>query len=107
LRRHKVIKKIRGLVIGSLSGDAGSPRGGRFQRKALLFMKAYLGEIMKRRQRQGYPLPILVSRNFGHNVARNLPIIPIGGRVSIDRSKRMIFRLAKKETPPPGFHEGQ
>jgi muramoyltetrapeptide carboxypeptidase LdcA involved in peptidoglycan recycling len=101
LRRHKVIRKIKGLVIGSLCADRTSPRRQKFQKSALAFTKAYLAEILKRRQKQGSPLPILVSLNFGHNITRNLPAIPIGGHVSIDKSKTMIFRLAKKEKQTP------
>jgi muramoyltetrapeptide carboxypeptidase LdcA involved in peptidoglycan recycling len=101
LRRHKMIKRIRGLVIGSLCEEKASAKGREFQRKALSFFKAYLAEILKRRQKQGFPLPILVSSNFGHNITRNLPTIPIGGYVSIAKSKKMIFRLAKKRESAP------
>jgi muramoyltetrapeptide carboxypeptidase LdcA involved in peptidoglycan recycling len=101
LRRHKMIKRIRGLVIGSLCKEKASPHGREFQRKALSFLKAYLAEILRRRQKQGSPLPILVSPNFGHNITRNLPAIPIGGHVSIAKSKKMIFHLAKKSEAAP------
>jgi muramoyltetrapeptide carboxypeptidase LdcA involved in peptidoglycan recycling len=96
LRRHKMIKRIRGLVIGSLCEERAGSHGKEFQRKALSFLKAYLAEVLRIRQKRGSPLPILVSSSFGHNITRNLPAIPIGGHVSIAKSKEMIFRLAKK-----------
>lgn len=96
LRRHRVFKKIRGLVIGSLSKDRTTPRGRKFQKRALLFLKVYLAEVMRRRRKLGYPLPILFVPNFGHNITRNLPAVPIGGYVSIAKSKTMTFRLSKR-----------
>lgn len=96
LRRHRVFKKIRGLVIGSLSKDRTTPRGKKFQKRALLFLKIYLAEVMRRRQKLGYPLSILSAPNFGHNITRKLPAIPIGGYVSITKSKTMTFQLSKK-----------
>jgi len=100
LRRHKVIKRIRGLVIGSLCEQKAGPQGRIFQKKALSFTQAYLAEILRGRQKKGSPLPILVSSNFGHNITRNLPAIPIGGYVSIAKSKKMIFRLAPRKVKP-------
>lgn len=96
LRRHGIFKKIRGLVIGSLSKDRTTLRGKKFQKRALSFLKIYLAEVMIRRQKLGCPLPILSAPNFGHNIIRNLPAIPIGGFVSIAKSKAMTFRLSKK-----------
>ncbi len=103
LRRHRIFKKIRGLVIGSLSKDRTAPRGRKFQKRALLFLKVYLAEVMRRREKLGFPLPILFVPNFGHNKTRNLPAIPIGGYVSIAKSKIMTFRLSKKEGLPADF----
>jgi len=96
LRRHQVFKRIRGVVIGSLSTDRSTPRGKKFQKEALSFLKIYLAEVMKRRQKMGNSLPILLVPNFGHNITRNLAAIPIGGYVSIAKSKKMTFRLSKK-----------
>jgi muramoyltetrapeptide carboxypeptidase LdcA involved in peptidoglycan recycling len=96
LRRHRVFREIRGLVVGSLSAGRSSRQAREFQTKALVFITAYLCEVMKTRQKQGRPLPILVALNFGHKIKRNLPAIPLGGNVSITRSKKMIFRLWKK-----------
>jgi len=96
LRRHRVFKGIKALVIGSLSA-AQNPQNVRdFQAKALVFITAYLCEVMDRRQKLGRPLPILVAADFGHKKFRNLPAIPLGGYVSIARSKKMTFRLSKK-----------
>ncbi len=96
LRRHKVIKGIRALVIGSLSVSQNPQKVKDFQTKALAFINAYLWEVLKSRQKQGRPLPILVAANFGHRIPRNLPAIPLGGRVSLSRSKKMTFRLSKR-----------
>ncbi len=95
LRRHKVFKEIRALVIGSLSADRNPKKVKNFQAKALIFINVYLWEVMKTRKKKGRPLPILVAPSFGHKIIRNLPAIPLGGYVSITRSKKMIFRLSK------------
>jgi muramoyltetrapeptide carboxypeptidase LdcA involved in peptidoglycan recycling len=96
LRRHKVIKEIRALVIGSLSAGRNPQKVKDFQTKALIFINAYIWEVLKTRQKQGRPLPILVAPSFGHKIFRNLPAIPLGGYVSITRSKKMVFRLSRK-----------
>ncbi len=96
LRRHKVFKDIKALVIGSLSVGRNPQKVKVFQTKALAFINAYLWEVLKTRRKQGRPLPIFVAPNFGHQILRNLPAIPLGGYVSITRSKRMIFRLSRK-----------
>lgn len=96
LRRHKVFKEIRALVIGSLSAGRNPQKVKDFQTKALIFINAYLWEVLKARQKHGRPLPILVAPGFGHKIFRNLPAIPLGGYVCITRSKKMIFRLSRK-----------
>ncbi len=96
LRRHKVFRGIKALVIGSLSVGRSPQTVKVFQTKALAFINAYLWEVLKTRRKQGHPLPIFVALNFGHQIPRNLPAIPLGGYVSITRSNRMIFRLSKK-----------
>ncbi|MBN2409978.1 MAG: LD-carboxypeptidase [Candidatus Aminicenantes bacterium] len=96
LRRHKVFKEIRALVIGSLSAGRNPQKVKDFQTKALIFTNAYLWEVLKTRQKHGRPLPILVVPSFGHKIFRNLPAVPLGGHVSITRSKKMIFRLSRK-----------
>jgi muramoyltetrapeptide carboxypeptidase LdcA involved in peptidoglycan recycling len=96
LRRHKVFKEIRALVIGSLSAGRNPKKVKDFQAKALIFINVYLWEVMKIRKKKGRPLPILVAPSFGHKIFRNLPAVPLGGYVSIARSKKMIFRLSKK-----------
>jgi muramoyltetrapeptide carboxypeptidase LdcA involved in peptidoglycan recycling len=95
LRRHKIFKEIRGLVIGTLSAGRNPKKVKDFQTKAQIFINAYLWEVLKIRQKQGRPLPILIALNFGHKILRNLPAIPLGGHVSISKSKKMIFRLSK------------
>lgn len=96
LRRHKAFRGIKALVVGSLSAGGGSLQVREFQTKALIFINAYLSEVLKMRQKQGRPLPILVALSYGHKIFRNLPAIPLGGYVSITKSKKMIFRLSKK-----------
>ena len=96
LRRHRVFREIKGLVIGSLSAEPNPRRARDFQAKALVFITAYLSEVMDRRKKWGRPLPILVAPDFGHKRFRNLPAIPLGGHVHITESKLMTFRLSKK-----------
>jgi muramoyltetrapeptide carboxypeptidase LdcA involved in peptidoglycan recycling len=99
LRRHKVIKGIRALVIGSLSAGRSRQKVKDFQSKALIFVMAYLSEVMKTRKKQGHALPILVALSFGHKITRNLPAIPLGGHVTISKSKMMTFRMSKEPKP--------
>ncbi len=95
LRRHQVFAGIKGIVIGSVS-----PPGKNFSSKkpgkdAVRFILSYLADVIKERRRQGRPLPILTVSNFGHDIRRNLMAVPIGGHVTISRSKRISFRLKK------------
>ncbi len=94
LRRHNVFAGIKGLVIGSVTppgkNHAGSKRP---PREAIRFIQTYLADVIRDRRKQGYPLPILTVSNFGHDISRNLMVVPIGGRVTISRSKRITFRL--------------
>jgi muramoyltetrapeptide carboxypeptidase LdcA involved in peptidoglycan recycling len=99
LRRHKVFREIKAVVIGSLSAARNPQRVKDFQERALVFITAYLCEVMDTRRKQGRPLPILVAPDFGHKRFRNLPAIPLGGYVSIAKSKKMTFRLSKKPKP--------
>jgi muramoyltetrapeptide carboxypeptidase LdcA involved in peptidoglycan recycling len=93
LRRHDVFAAIKGLVVGSLTppGKGLLPR--KEQREAVRFVRSYLADVIADRRRQGNPLPILTVTNFGHAIRRNLMAVPIGGRVTISRSKRILFRL--------------
>jgi muramoyltetrapeptide carboxypeptidase LdcA involved in peptidoglycan recycling len=95
LRRHKVFRNIRGIIIGSLSQYSKNSNYKKRQKEALKFIKTYLADIIRRRRKQGYPLPILAVSNLGHNIARNLMAIPLGGYVSISKSKRITFRMRK------------
>jgi muramoyltetrapeptide carboxypeptidase LdcA involved in peptidoglycan recycling len=101
LRRHNVFAGIKGLVIGSLTPPGIGLGAKKAQRKAARFVRSYLGDIIRDRRRQGNPLPILTVSNFGHDIRRNLMAVPIGGRVTISRSKRITFRLNGR-TPREG-----
>jgi muramoyltetrapeptide carboxypeptidase LdcA involved in peptidoglycan recycling len=96
LRRHNVFATIKAVVIGSITppGKALFPR--KPQREAVRFIRSYLADVIRDRRRQGSPLPILTVSNFGHNVRRNLMAVPIGGRVTLSRSKRISFRLHRR-----------
>jgi muramoyltetrapeptide carboxypeptidase LdcA involved in peptidoglycan recycling len=98
LRRHKVFAGIKGLVIGSLTPPGAAPAAGRARRRAARFVRCYLADIIAERRQRGNPLPILTVTNFGHDIRRNLMAVPIGGRVTISRSKTITFRL--KPRPP-------
>jgi muramoyltetrapeptide carboxypeptidase LdcA involved in peptidoglycan recycling len=97
LRRHKIFRKIRGIVIGSLSQHAKNGNHRKNQKEALKFVTTYLSDIIERRRKQGYPLPILSVSNFGHNITRDVMVVPIGGKVSISKSKKITFRIGKKQ----------
>jgi len=93
LRRHNVFAGIKGIVIGSVSPPGKTPVPKKTQREAVRFIRSYLADVIRDRRKQGYPLPILTVSNFGHDIKRNLMAVPIGGRVTISRSKRITFRL--------------
>lgn len=96
LRRHNVFAGIKGIVIGSVTPPGKSPAPKNTQRQAVRFIRSYLADVIRDRRRQGTPLPILTVANFGHDIRRNLMAVPIGGRVTISRSKRITFRLNAK-----------
>jgi len=52
-------------------------------------------DVIRWRRKQGRPLPILAVSNFGHNIDRNVMAVPIGGYVSISKSRKIIFRMHK------------
>ena len=93
LRRHNVFAGIKGIVIGSVTPPGVGPARKKTQRRAARFIRSYLADVIRDRRRQGNPLPILTVSNFGHDIRRNLMVVPIGGRVTISRSKRITFRL--------------
>jgi len=103
LRRHDVFAGIKGLVLGSLTPPGKGQFPKKEQREAVRFVRSYLADVIHDRRRQGNPLPILTVTNFGHNIRRNLMAVPIGGNVTISRSKRIIFRLNRR---PPRNHQG-
>jgi hypothetical protein len=41
-------------------------------------------------------LPILAVSNFGHYRQRNLMAVPIGGKVTISKGKRMTFWIGRR-----------
>ncbi len=96
LRRHNVFACIRGVVVGSMTPPGKSLFPKRHQREAVRFLRSYLADVIRDRRRQGRPLPILTVTNFGHDIRRNLMAVPIGGRVTISRSKRITFRLHRR-----------
>jgi len=95
LRRHQVLRRIKGIVIGSLSHYGKNSNYKKRQKEALKFIKTYLGDIIRWRRRQGYPLPILAVSNFGHNIVRNLMPVPVGGRVTISKGKKITFHIPR------------
>jgi muramoyltetrapeptide carboxypeptidase LdcA involved in peptidoglycan recycling len=96
LRRHNVFKGIKGIVVGSLSPTNKNSHPRRPQREALRFVRTYLGDVIRDRRKQGFPLPILAVSNFGHNIRRNLMAVPIGGKVTISKSRKIVFRLRRR-----------
>jgi muramoyltetrapeptide carboxypeptidase LdcA involved in peptidoglycan recycling len=96
LRRHNVFAGIKGIVIGSVSPPGKSLFPKKQQREAVHFIQSYLADVIRDRRRQGAPLPILTVSNFGHDIRRNLMAVPIGGRVTISRSKNISFRLNRR-----------
>jgi muramoyltetrapeptide carboxypeptidase LdcA involved in peptidoglycan recycling len=95
LRRHHVLDKIKGLVVGSLYAYNHNHNYRKNQKDALRFIRTYLADVIKARRKQGHPLPILAVSNFGHNIVRDLMAVPIGGRARIFKSKKIIFRLPR------------
>jgi muramoyltetrapeptide carboxypeptidase LdcA involved in peptidoglycan recycling len=96
LRRHNVFSGIKGIVIGSVSPPGKNSSSKKPRRDADRFILSYLADVINERRRQGRPLPILTVPNFGHDIQRNLMAVPIGGHVTISRSKRISFRLKKR-----------
>jgi muramoyltetrapeptide carboxypeptidase LdcA involved in peptidoglycan recycling len=96
LRRHNVFAGIKGIVVGSVTPPGKSLFRKKQQREAVRFVRSYLADVIRDRRRQGRPLPILTVTNFGHDTRRNLMAVPIGGRVTISRSKKIIFKLNRQ-----------
>ena len=96
LRRHNVFAGVRGIVLGSLTPPGKSLFPEKQRREAVRFVRSYLTDVIRDRRRQGRPLPILTVSNFGHDVKRNRMAVPIGGRVTISRSKRITFGLRRR-----------
>lgn len=96
LRRHNVFKGIKGIVVGSVSQTSKNSHARRQQREALRFIRTYLGDVIRERRKQGFPLPILAVSNFGHDIHRNLMAVPIGGKVTISKGKKITFRIRRR-----------
>jgi muramoyltetrapeptide carboxypeptidase LdcA involved in peptidoglycan recycling len=96
LRRHNVFAGIKGIVVGSITPPGKSLFPKKQQREAVRFVRSYLADVIRDRRRQGRPLPILTVTNFGHDIRRNLMAVPIGGRVTISRSRKISFRLNRQ-----------
>jgi muramoyltetrapeptide carboxypeptidase LdcA involved in peptidoglycan recycling len=95
LRRHQVLNKIKGIVVGSLYAYNRNHNYRKNQNDALRFLRTYLADVTEIRRKQDYPLPILAVSNFGHNIVRDLMAVPIGGRARIFKSKKIVFRLPR------------
>jgi muramoyltetrapeptide carboxypeptidase LdcA involved in peptidoglycan recycling len=96
LRRHNIFRKIRGLVLGSLLPPGKSIHDRKSRDEMRTFVRTYLDDVIRWRRRQGYPLPILAVSNFGHGISRDPMAIPIGGRVTIFKSRKITFRMRKR-----------
>ncbi len=102
LSRHNVFGGIKGIVVGSVSSTAKNSHGKKQQKESLRFIRSYLSDTIRKRRKIGFPLPILVVSNFGHNIRRNLMAVPIGGHVTISKGKRITFRI--KQRPARNGH---
>lgn len=102
LRRHRVFRDIRAVVVGSLSGHARNHNANarKSQREALKFVRTYLDDAIRQRRKAGRPMPILAVTNFGHDIERNLMAVPVGGYVSISKSRKIVFRMYKPKRLP-------
>jgi len=96
LRRHNVFKGIKGIVVGSLDPTNKNSHAKKLQRQALKFVRTYLDDVIRWRRKQGFPLPILAVSNFGHNIQRNLMAVPIGGKVTISKGKKITFWIKRR-----------
>jgi muramoyltetrapeptide carboxypeptidase LdcA involved in peptidoglycan recycling len=99
LRRHNVFRGIKGVVVGSLSPTNKNSHAKNRRKGALKFIRTYLRDVIKVRRKQGYPLPILTVSNFGHDIRRDLMAVPIGGRVTISRGKKITFQIRRQPRP--------
>lgn len=95
LRRHRVFKDIRAVVIGSLNTRARNHNSRKEKKEALKFVRTYLDDVIRQRRKAGRPMPILAVANFGHDIERNLLAVPVGGYVSISKSRKIVFRMHK------------
>jgi muramoyltetrapeptide carboxypeptidase LdcA involved in peptidoglycan recycling len=96
LRRHNVFKGIKGIVVGSVSHTTKNSHARRQQKEALRFIRTYLGDVIRERRKQGFPLPILAVSNFGHDIQRDLMAVPIGGKVTISKGKVITFWIRRR-----------
>jgi muramoyltetrapeptide carboxypeptidase LdcA involved in peptidoglycan recycling len=100
LRRHRVFKDIRAVVIGSLNTRARNHNSRKEKKEALKFVRTYLDDVIRQRRKAGRPMPILAVANFGHDIERNLLAVPVGGYVSISKSRKIVVRMHKPRRPP-------
>jgi muramoyltetrapeptide carboxypeptidase LdcA involved in peptidoglycan recycling len=96
LRRHNVFKGIKGIVVGSLDPTNKNSHARKQQREALRFVRTYLDDVIRERRKRGFPLPILAVSNFGHNIQRNLMAVPIGGKVTISKGRKITFWIRRR-----------
>jgi len=52
--------------------------------------------VIRERRKRGFPLPILAVSNFGHNIQRNLMAVPIGGKVTISKGRKITFWIGRR-----------
>jgi muramoyltetrapeptide carboxypeptidase LdcA involved in peptidoglycan recycling len=96
LRRHSVFKGIRGMVVGSMNPPGHGTDARKARAEALRFIRSYLRDVISARRNQGSPMPILAVSNFGHGIRRDLMAVPIGGRVTISRTKVIAFKIREE-----------
>jgi muramoyltetrapeptide carboxypeptidase LdcA involved in peptidoglycan recycling len=95
LRRHGVFKGIRGIVVGVFNETGKTSQARKEQADSQKFIRSYLRDVLRIRQKQGFPLPILTVSNLGHDIFRNPMVLPIGGTATITKAKRISFRMGR------------
>lgn len=81
------------MVVGSISPPGKNADLTKARTEVLRFIRSYLRDVIHDRRKQGVPMPILAVSNFGHGIRRNLMAVPIGGRVTISRTKTVTFQI--------------
>lgn len=94
-----VFRHIRALVIGKIDEESFKISFrklnfifGRQKQKAEHVVEYLLSDTIKARLKEKDPLRILKINNFGHNIKKNLLIIPIGAKTIIYPNKKIEFQ---------------